>query len=131
MWSHIDSIVHLFTRIFDVHLPGESLVKSFLQSFRLGSSDLVELTYDQLWLHVLLLFEKVIFEVRILFFLLKLDHVLSCIFVSKTNIAKIVLVIKLTKELLSIFVCLFLIYDIAEGCVNDEHHALPLDVVMA
>ena len=131
MWPHIDSIVHLFTRIFDVHLPSEGLVESFLHSFRLSSANLVELTYDQLWLHVLLLFEKVFFEVRILFFLLKLDHILSCILVSETNIAKIVLVVKLTKELLSIFVSLFLIHDIAEGCVNDEDYALSLDVVMA
>ena len=131
VWPHIDSIVHLFTRIFDVHLPGESLVKSFLHSFRLSPANLVKLTYDQLRLHVLFLLEKVFFEVRILFFLLKLDHILCYILVPKTNIAKIVLVVKLTKELLSIFVSLLLINDIAKSCVNDEYHAFSLDVMMA
>ena len=131
MRPHVHFIVHFLARVFDVHLPREGFLQSLLHSFCLCTTHLIESTYDQLWLHVLLLLEKVFFEVRILFFLLKLDHILCYILVPKTNIAKIVLVVKLTKELLSIFVSLLLINDIAKSCVNDEYHAFSLDVMMA
>ena len=69
MRPHIHFIVHFFARVFDVHLPREGFLQSLLHSFCLCATHLIESTYDQLWLHVHLLLEEVLFEVCVLLLL--------------------------------------------------------------